>query len=322
MYLLSIIIINYKTPQLTMAVLESLEGEIDPLNMQVVLIENGSQDNSKEILTQWIEDHQADSWIRLIHIDKNKGFSGGNNTGINEVEATYYLLLNSDTIIRKGAISSLLKTARLNSDAGLISPRLESKDGTPQESCFRFHSPISELLYSAKTSFLTNIFAKYVIAYPVKHIADHYQWTSFACVLIKAEVIDQIGFLDEGFFMYFEDVEFSHRAFKAGWHILNQPEARVAHLRGGSSPLKSLINQRKRLPLYFYESRTRYFYMIYGRSGLLAANLFWSAGAVIAFSRRLVSKKYQSNVAEKQWLDIWINFLNPLKPYTHPDNYV
>tara|TARA_R100000655_G_scaffold85909_3_gene125857 strand:- start:499 stop:1473 length:975 start_codon:yes stop_codon:yes gene_type:complete len=318
---LAIIIINYKTPHLTGNVLQSLSGELDITTMKVVIVDNNSRDDSLKILEEWISYNHADSWVKLIASDINTGFSGGNNIGIQSVKAKNYLLLNSDTIVRPGAIHLLLETAENHHGAGLISPRLEWEDGTPQESCFRFHTPVSELINSASTGVVTKAFSKYVVAHPVKNEPDYYQWTSFACVLIKSEVIELIGLLDDEFFMYFEDVEFSYRAIEAGWKVLNNPAAHVVHLRGGSSPLKSQAKLRKRLPRYFYESRTRYFYLLYGHVGLFLANVLWSTGAIITLARGLISSRYQPNIAEKQWQDIWINFNNPKKAYTHPDFY-
>jgi len=321
MFDLAIIIINYKTPQLTVNVLQSLLDELDITTMKVVIVDNNSRDDSLEILEEWISHNHADSWIKLISSDANTGFSGGNNIGIQSVKAKNYLLLNSDTIVRQGAIHLLLETAENHHEAGLISPRLEWEDGTAQESCFRFHTPVSELINSASTGVVSKAFSKYVVAHPVKNESDYYQWTSFACILIKSEVIEQIGLLDDEFFMYFEDVEYSYRAIEAGWKVLNNPAAHVVHLRGGSSPLKSQAKLRKRLPRYFYESRSRYFYLLYGRVGLFLANVLWSTGAIIALARGLISSRYQSTIAEKQWQDIWINFNNPKKAYTHPDFY-
>lgn len=321
MLTLAVVIINYKTPELVKDVLESLEMEIDSDSMQVIVVDNGSKDNSLSLLNTWVEKHQAATWVRLIDVGHNTGFSGGNNIGIRSVKANNYLLLNSDTTVRPGAIRLLLETAIKHPEAGLVSPRLESNSGKAQESCFRFHTPISEFINSASTSLITKAFRRYVVAQPVKDQSDYYQWTSFACILIKAEMLEQIGLLDEKFFMYYEDVEFSYRAVKAGWKVLNNPEAHVVHFRGGSSPVKSQTKLRKRLPRYFYESRTRYFYLLYGKSGLLSANILWSLGASIAFIRSLLSNKYKSKIVAKQWQDNWINYLNPTKPYTHPDDY-
>jgi len=318
---LAVVIINYKTPQLVIDCLGSLLPEIVELKAKVVVVDNASQDDSCELIQRWINDQACSDKVLLISSADNTGFSGGNNTGIKAVKAEYYLLLNSDTLVRKGAINLLLDAAKKDDLAGLISPRLEWLDSAPQESCFRFHTPISELISSANTGFVTKIFQKFNVPFKVCEQATYYDWTSFACVLVKAKVFKDVGLMDDGYFMYFEDVAFAHKAQQAGWKVVNIPTAHVVHLRGGSSPVKSQAKQRKRLPRYYYESRTRFFYQVYGRLGLLMANIFWTLGFAVSLFRRLLSSTFKSNVSECQWRDIWTNFPNPLNAYTHPDNY-
>jgi len=258
-YQLAVVIINYKTPQMLIDCLKSLLPELDKLNAKVVVVDNLSLDNSVQLIQQWIDESTIGKLVELRVSPANSGFSGGNNMGISALEAKYYLLLNSDTLVRKGAISTLLNAAINNEEAGLISPRLEWPDAIPQESCFRFHTPISQLIGSANTGFITKVLQKYSVPFAVSEQPAYYDWTSFACVLIRAEVFKQIGLMDDGYFMYFEDVAFAYHAQQAGWKVLNIPDAHVVHLRGGSSPLKSQVKLGKRLPRYFYESRTRFF---------------------------------------------------------------
>ena len=123
--------------------------------------------------------------------------------------------------------------------------------------------------------------------------------------------------MDDGFFMYFEDVEFCFRARKAGWDIIHNPDAHVVHLRGGSSPVKEFTKMKKRLPRYYYASRTRYFNKLYGWNGLIVANLLWYAGRSISKLRELFMRKEQ-HICDNQWIDIWTNWLNPEKPFKHP----
>jgi len=318
---LAVVIINYKTPKLVIDCLVSLLPELKGIKAKVVVVDNASQNDSCLLIRSWITENLADSHVELLASNENAGFSAGNNLGVQHVEAEHYLLLNSDTIVREGALSLLLKAAKKDDFAGLISPRLEWPDSAPQESCFRFHTPISELISSANTGFITKIFQKFNVPFKVSEQAAYYDWTSFACVLVKAEVFKDVGLMDDGYFMYFEDVAFAHKAKQAGWKVLNIPDAHVVHLRGGSSPVKSQAKQRKRLPRYFYESRTRYFYQVYGRLGLLMANVFWTLGFGVSLFRRFLSSTFKTNVSEYQWRDIWVNFVNPLKAYIHPDNY-
>lgn len=320
-YKLAVILVNYRTPELAIASLDSLQLSASDIDIKVVVIDNNSNDNSCELISNWIDQYSYQNTIDLIQSTDNSGFSGGNNRGISSIDADYYLLLNSDTVVRPGAIQKLLTAADEHPEAGLVSPRLEWLDGTPQESCFKYHTPISELINAASTGPVTKLFPSFVVAQPVKDKIDIYDWTSFACVMIRKKVFDDVGLMDDGYFMYYEDVAFAYHAQQAGWKVLNVPSAHVVHIRGGSSPVKSQAKLRKRLPRYYYESRSRYFYQVYGHSGLLAANLFWSLGWCISSLRQLVSPTFTPTLSQSQWRDIWTNFLNPLNNYIHPEDY-
>ncbi len=315
--LLSCVIVNFRTPHYLIDCLPGLLSELDGIDAAVTIVDNKSGDDSIETINKWISSNGADRKIYVIESSSNSGFASGNNIGIKAQNAQYYLLLNSDTLIRSGAIRAILDTALKFPEAGLISPRLEWPDGTGQESCFRFPSPLIEMSYASQTALIDRLLRKYIVARPVQTQIARPQWTSFACVLIKHEVFKEIGLLDEGYFMYFEDVEFCHRASKAGWSIVHNPEARVVHLRGGSSSVKTQTKLKKRVPKYFYASRTRYYYQTYGWAGLISANLLWWTGRVISKSRQLLGRSDKAAI-EGQWLDIWTNWLNPLKPYPLP----
>lgn len=285
-----------------------------------VVVDNASGDGSVKKINDWIISQGVSDKISVISSSVNTGFSGGNNIGISNCTAKYYLLLNSDTQVISGSIAILLDEAKKNPSAGLITPRLEFENGMPQESCFHFHSPISEFLNAVNIGILDRLFSGYRVPIPASNSKTNPDWSSFACVLIKGELIETIGMLDDGYFMYYEDAEFCHRSRMAGWDVLNVPKARVVHLRGKSSPVKSSTEKRKRLPLYYYESRTRYFYQVYGYAGLFFANLLWWFGRSFSKTRQVMGRNDKA-VSEKQWLDIWTNFNKPLKPYIHPDTY-
>ncbi len=315
--LLSCVIVNYRTPQLLIDCLPGLLSEIESIDAYITIVDNKSGDDSVRIVREWISSNGAYNKVCVIESASNSGFAAGNNIGIKARCARYYLLLNSDTLVRTGAIRTILDTAIRFPEAGLISPRLEWPDGAGQESCFRFPSPFSEFSSASQTGLIDRLLGKYIVALPVQAQIARPSWTSFACVLVKDEVFRKVGLLDEGYFMYFEDVEFCHRACKAGWEIVHNPDARVVHLRGGSSSVKKQTQLKKRVPKYFYESRTRYYYQVYGWMGLTAANLLWCLGRLISGSRQLMGRSDKAAI-EGQWLDIWINWLDPLKPHTLP----
>lgn len=314
---ISIVIVNFRTPGFVIDCLTTLLPELDGLDARVVVVDNHSANDSSEIIQTWLKQHDVINKVLFVQSEHNLGFASGNNIGIKACKAQLYLLLNSDTLIRSGAIRIILDTAMRFPEAGLISPRLEWPDGAGQESCFRFPTPFSELIAAAKTALITRLFSRYIVALPVQTQIARPEWTSFACVLVRDEVFQQVGLLDDGYFMYFEDVEFCYRARKAGWNIVHNPEARVVHLRGGSSPVKEQTRLKKRVAKYYYESRTRYFYQTCGWLGLINANLLWWVGRIFSGTRQLLGRSDKA-VSEKQWLDIWSNWRNPLQQYTPP----
>ncbi len=307
---LSVVIINYKTANLTVDCLTSFLGEMEGIDGRVMIVDNNSGDGSVDVLRTWLKEHDKNNIVTLIESPTNSGFSGGNNLGICAAEAEYYLLLNSDTIVHKDAIKILLQTAEDYPEAGLVSPRLEWPDATPQESCFRYHTPIAELIGAAATGPLTKLFKGHVVALEVSDMEVRPQWTSFACVLIRAQVFKDVGLLDDGFFMYYEDAELCYRARQAGWQIVHTPYAHVVHLRGGSSLVKSRMAAKKRLPRYYYASRSRFYYLLYGRTGLTLANVLWGVGVVLRKLRDVIERR-ESSLPDKKWLDIWTNWWHP-----------
>lgn len=318
---LCVVLLNYRTPGLVVDCLSLLVPELEGINARVIVVDNHSEDDSIATISKWISARNYSSLVEIVDSGFNGGFAAGNNFGIGRVSSKYYLLLNSDTLLRGGSIQEMLHAMDANDRIGLLSPRLEWPDSTPQESCFRFHTPISEMIASSGTGVVLKLFSGFEVAQRVSDSSANYDWVSFACVLVRGQVFDDIGLLDDGFFMYFEDVEFCFRTKRAGWTIRNHPAAKVVHLRGGSSPVKDNIKERKRQVRYYYESRTRYFYKLYGRFGLLVANFLWTIGWLFACLRSVVQPRFQVPVCKFEWKDIWTNFGSPQKPFIHPKDY-
>jgi GT2 family glycosyltransferase len=314
---LCVVVINYRTPDLVADCLQSLVPELDATSDAVVVVDNHSDDGSVAEIEDWLVANDAKKLVRLIRAQRNLGFSGGNNLGMSACDADYYLLLNSDTIVRPGAIATLLRTAESFPGAGLISPRLEWPDGDGQQSCFRFPTPVSEFIDAARTGPITRALARFNVPMPLADTVVRPSWTSFACVLLRADMLRTTGPMDEGFFLYFEDVEFCWRARRAGWDVLHNPAARVVHLRGGSAPVKKLAAQRKALPRYYYESRARYFFIAHGRAGLTLSNCLWWLGRCVSKFREVLERR-PSALPQRQASDIWTNWRHPQIPRSHP----
>ena len=316
---IAVILLNYRRADLVVQCLESLAPEVGGVrDWCVVVVDNASGDGSPERISRAIVERGWGGWARLAASPVNGGFSAGNNVGIQSVEAEHYLLLNSDTIVRPGALAALLAAMHANPSAGLVGPRLEDPDATPQESCFRFHTPWSELMAAAATGPISSLLRRYQVAQPASPVPCEAPWISFACVMIRARVIAEIGPLDEGFFMYFEDMDYCRRAWETGWRVRYEPAARVVHLRGGSSPVKQAFAERRRVPRYFFAARSRYFAKHYGGVlGVLLANCAWLAGRAVSLARELVGNK-QPHTAERHARDLWTGWLRPLAAPERP----
>lgn len=308
---LAIIILNYRTPELTVACLASLEREIDR-SMRVLVVDNDSRDGSAEYIARAIESHGYGAWAELLRSPVNGGFAAGNDFGIRALEADAYLLLNSDTLVQPGAIARLLEAMELHPEAGIIGPQLLTPSGETDPSYFRDPAPPTELLRSARVGVLGRALARFEPTLPTPRSAIEPDWIAFACALIRREVIERVGLLDEGYFMYFEDVDYCRRARAAGFKVLYWPDAKVVHLRGGSSHVTTAEEQRKRAPRYYYEARARYYAKFYGRKGLWLANGLWHLGRCISLSRELIGNAKPQH-REREAQDIWINALSPLR---------
>ena len=283
---------------------------------RVAVCENGTGGDSAQKLADAIESEGWGDWITLTEISPNRGFAGGNNVILREAlnwpdPPEYFLLLNADTIVRANALRLLVDAIEKRPDVGIVAPRLDREDGEPQVSCFRFHSPVSEFIRGAGTGPITRLLRNHDLSLPADGRSIEPDWIGFACVLIRRAVLKQIGLLDEGFYLYFDDPDYCWRARQAGWGVLYCPDARVVHLVGQSNPVESLTANLIRRPRYYYASRARCFAKFYGRTGLWVANIMWLAGRSIALLREVLGTK-RRHTCEKEWLDIWTNAYRPM----------
>lgn len=313
----TISVINYRTANLTIQVAQSVLDDMGDIDGQVVIVDNFSQDGSVEVLRSWVDGLGADAPVSLVISDENTGFSGGHNQGMTACPAEYYLLQNSDSLLRPGFLRTILDAADRAPDTGLFAPRIEHEDGVVQDSCFRFHSPASEFARAVRTGFVSRWLSHRVISLGPDPEPEQIEWASFASILLRHTMVEQLGPMDEGYFLYFEDAEYCLRARRAGWRIGYVPEAVAIHFRGGSGPVKARLKERKELPAYYYRSRARFLYQAHGRIGLTGANIAWHLGRIIKNSSRILGKSIYPMPAREGY-NIWLNFMSPLTPDARP----
>ena len=322
---LGVVIVNYRTPELVEGCLSSFADQLEDVDARIVVVDNHSNDGSADRIAAFIDAKSEADWkarVRLVRSPSNAGFSGGNNLGLACLDAPFYLLVNSDARARPGAVKALMDAAARHPRAGVIGPRLEDEDtdkgGSGQISAFRFKTPFSEFLHTARIAVLDRIFDFALVHRPLSEKAMETDWVSFASVLIRAEALKAAGPMDEGYFMYFEDADYCRLVKRAGWGVVYDPAARFVHLRGGSSPVKTNMREKKRPPAYYYASRTRYFRRAFGPAGPTLANFAWLAGRLAARARNLVGRPAPA-ICEKEAADIWTNWRAPLGDRRAPD---
>ena len=269
---LAIIIVNYRTGALTVDCLRSIVADgWMPGRGRVMVVDNASGDGSVEVIGQAIAVNGWSQWVDLIPAERNGGFAYGNNVGIRaalEVALSpspspdYVLLLNPDTVVRPTAIETLVRFMEQHPEVGICGGRLLDAQGQAQCSGFRFPSILGELENGCRWGLLTRFLRSHVVCRPLCDMAMAVDWVSGAALMIRREVIEQIGLLDEGYFMYYEEVDYCRRAKVADWEVWHVPQAEIVHLEGAASGVKE---PRKPRPRYWYESRRRYFENIHGR---------------------------------------------------------
>lgn len=242
---LAIVVLNYNTPSDTIECLKSLKNCPQPKNMilKTIVVDNGSTDDSVDLISKRYPE------VKMIENIQNKGFAGGNNSGIRaalDENPTHILLLNPDTYVHKDFFKKLYTSAINNPKVGILSPLIYFAKGFEFKKRYKKNQLGKVIWYAGGKFDWDNILG------PNDHVdeVDKGQFrkpmeTDFAtgaCMLIRRNVIDEIGLLNENYFLYLEDVEFCHRARMKGWRIMFDPRPKIYHKVSQSSGIGSPLN--------------------------------------------------------------------------------
>lgn len=306
-----IVVLNYRTSDLAIDCLSSLEPEVTALpGVRVVVVDNGSQDGSAERIRQAITESGWSDWVETLALAENGGYSIGNNAAIRPAldaahPLDFVMLLNSDTQIYPGAVSVLLGFLEKNPEVGIVSSQVEDPDGTPHSSTYRFSTILTEFVSGLRLGVVSRVLFRGVIAPPIPGEACEFDWVAGCSMMIRKEVFDSVGLLDEDYFMYYEDMDFCLAARRAGWTIWCEPESRVLHYRGASSGITSYRPRPMRRPTYYFDSRRRYFVKNYGLFTAALADLAWITGFGLWRIRRLIQRKPDTDPPKMLSDSIW-----------------
>jgi len=288
------IVLNYRTPQMTLKAAEAGLREMAGIAGEMIIVDNDSQDGSFEMLGQeaaargWTEDNR----VRVLASGHNGGFGAGNNFamrhGLSDGRAPDFVyLLNSDAFLDPGAIRHLMAFMAERPLAGFAGSHVRGEDDVYHTTHFRFPTIAGELEQAAKLGVISRLLRHATIPMPPSDGPVRADWVAGASMLIRREVLDQIGLFDETYFLYFEETDLCLRAARAGWQTWFVPCSRTVHIGSVSTGMKDW----GRAPTYWFDSRRHYFLKNHGRAYLALATLARVAGGLIWRARRLVSPR-------------------------------
>lgn len=235
---LSIIIVNYNVKEFLQNLLTSLSKAVANLSSEIIVVDNGSDDGSVELLRNKFPQ------VTLISNEENLGFSKANNLGLRIAKGKNLLLLNPDTIVQEDTFEKLIKFFEEHQDAGMIGCKILNPDGTLQLACRRsFPGPWTSFCKVSGLSTMfpkSKIFARYNLTFLDEDQSYEVDAISGSFMMVRREVFENIGGLDEQFFMYGEDLDWCYRVQKTGWKVYYVHETTIIHYKGESTKRSSL----------------------------------------------------------------------------------
>lgn len=298
----SIIIVNWNTKELLHNCLESIYDRAGEVDCEIIVVDNASSDGSVDIVKKQFPQ------VIFIENNENRGFATANNQGIRIARGRYILLLNSDTIVCDAGIEKTVQYADKRPEAAVIGCQVWENSETIQMTCFRFPSILalfSETFALNKIFKKNRFFGRERMLWWGRDTERQVEVVSGMFMLVRREAIDEVGLMDESYFLYCEEADWCYRFSKAGWKILFWPGAKIIHVDGGSHSSKQValemhVQQHKSLLIFFRKH--------YGLMSFLLARLLLSLSSacrcavwtVATIFKQLLGKDTASEQKERQ----------------------
>jgi hypothetical protein len=291
----AVVIVTYKCAALTIDALRSvnLERATSRLSIRAVVVDNASGD--LPLIAAAVETNGWASWLTLIEAPRNGGFAYGNNVGFAQIGTRelpdYVYLLNPDAQVRPGGIASLVKFLGSRPDVGVAGSCIENLDGSDWNIAFRFPTIFSEVDTGLQFGLVSRFLRRWTVARVMPKYPQRVDWICGASMMIRWSVLTTIGGMDENYFLYFEETDFCRRAELAGYSTWYVPESRVMHIMGQSTGITDPKRIPKRLPSYWFESRSRYYAVTFGLWRAMVIDIVAVAAGSLGFMKRLVLRR-------------------------------
>ena len=301
---LSIIIVSWNVKKDLTNCLESIKSNLPKEAFEIIVVDNKSSDGTVETIKKNFPE------VIIIANNRNLGFAAANNQGIKKSCGDYLLLLNPDTIVLPASLDILVQYMDKNPDVGICGPQLLNENGTIQFSARRFPTFRGALYRHTVFRHLRIFKAEYKkwLMKDFDHkIQKEVDQVMGAALLIKKAVIDSIGFMDETFFMYYEEVDLCYRAKQSGWRVAFVPDAKITHLGGKSSgqiPVEKRIMMLASLIKFFRKHRGKYTTAVFNclfKPSVILRDICDVATASIAYLYRFIAmdkNKYRKSAAK------------------------
>ena len=272
--MLSIVIVNYNTQKLLAGCLESIYAGANGTPFDVWVVDNHSRDSSVEMVKSRFPK------VKLVENDSNLGFSRANNLVISQSNSEYILLLNPDTLVIGDSIDRMVKYMKEHPKVGIAGCKVLNADRTLQLACRR-SIPTPKVAFFRLTG-LSKLFpknpavAKYNLTYCDPEETHEVDAVSGAFLMIRRQVVEDIGPLDERFFMYGEEIDWCLRAKRAGWAVMYHPQAEIIHYKGESTKYNS-----RKAALEFYRAMYLFHKKHFAKDHSPVTNFFIYAGILL-----------------------------------------
>jgi GT2 family glycosyltransferase len=249
----SIVIVNWNTRDLLRDCLVSIIRETRQVSYEIIVVDNASRDGSAGMCQQEFPQ------VTLIANDVNRGFAAANNLAMRVASGRYTLLLNPDTVVLDDAIGRCVAYADGRTDIGVLGCKVLERDGQLQRTGFSFPSPWTLFLTLSGLCHLfprSPIFSKPQLGWWDRDSVEDLDVVSGMFMLVRREAIQQVGLMDESYFVYAEEADWCFRFAKAGWRRVFYPDAEIIHVDGGGKStsqvnVRMLVQLQKSLMIYF-----------------------------------------------------------------------
>ncbi|MFN3880742.1 MAG: glycosyltransferase family 2 protein [Nitrincola lacisaponensis] len=283
----AVIIVNYNAGALLASHLSRVfESAGDGINLRVFIVDNQSTDDSYECLAVKVSEPAFSDKVELILADRNGGFAYGNNEGIKAAlssgfQPDYFYMLNPDAVPFPEAIDVLVQEALKLSNLCILGSQMYHENGTKAASAFRFPSVISEFNRGANLGVISRSIKKSTLVIPTETRLVECDWVCGAGFLIPIEVFESLGFMDEDYFLYYEEVDYMKYARAVDFTVAVLTNSKVTHIAGVSTGIVGGKVQQAKIPLYWYESWHRYFFKNHSFFIACLSGFAWLSGRLL-----------------------------------------